>query len=132
MNSFNLDFNCLVFYFFSSEAITLQYKWSCKHEKEPLFRKFYLGGGGGGRGNSFTKRDFFEVQIVISPLIFKKLKKRVFNFQLLSLPSVESVKTMLEFLYLYHLTFSVKFMVKKFGPLSSIYLPSLIRVCHVY
>ena len=76
MNSFNLDFNFLVFYFFSSEAITLQYKWSCKHEKEPLFRKFYLGGGGGGggggRGNSFTKSDFLEVQIVISPLIFKK------------------------------------------------------------
>ena len=36
----------IVFYNFSSEAISLQYKWSCKHKKQPLFQKFYLRAGG--------------------------------------------------------------------------------------
>ena len=83
----------IVFYNFSSEAISLQYKWSCKHKKQPLFQKFYLREGGDHR---FTKGDFLEVQIVISPLIFEILKNG-FQFSLLSLPSFESVKTMLEF-----------------------------------
>ena len=50
----------------------------------------------GGGDHRFTKGDFLEVQIVISPLIFEILKNG-FQFSLLSLPSFESVKTMLEF-----------------------------------
>lgn len=41
----------------------------------------------------FTERDFLEVQIVISPFMFEILKN---GFQLLSLPSFENVKNMLE------------------------------------
>ena len=68
LSSFNLEFFRYA-RFSLSEEISLQYKWGCEHEKEPLFRKFYLRGG-----HCFTERDYLEVQIVVSSLVFEILE----------------------------------------------------------
>ena len=62
--------------------------------KKSLYFESFISGVGGGGGHCFTERDFLEVEIVISPLIFEILKE---GFQF-STPLIVSMKKMLEFL----------------------------------
>ena len=138
MSSFNLIF-------FRYARSSYQKKSACNisgasnTKKNPLFRKFFLRGS-----HCFTERDFLEVQIVISPLIFE-IFENSFQFSTLLIAlfwkrqnnvgiSKLQIKSIVwrHPLWRHRLNFSDNFFVKKFGLLSSIHLPSLIRVCHVF